>query len=106
MNWICGRELRVLLEMLLMFGVVIGSIAIRWTGNWQLRCTIPLDIIESFFTIILITGHNSADTKRQGNLAGVFEERKRLLALVDTVEETVLCKGVKCPASVKLEEGD
>lgn len=46
----------------------------------QLICNVPPSIIESFFMIILITGHNFADSERRVQIRNMYERRLQLLA--------------------------
>lgn len=46
-------------------------------------CNIPPSVVESFFTLILITGHNVGEKKRRVDLGNVYLRRVRLLAFVD-----------------------
>lgn len=89
-NKICGHEYTVLLGVLLIFGLLIGSSIMRWSETGQLLCNIPPSVIESFFMIILITGHNSADAQRRDDLDGMFERRRLLSTFVKGVESIVL----------------
>ena len=86
MNNVCGHELMVLAGILLIIGLLTGSTIMKWSETGQLLSNIPPSIIETFFMIILITGHNSADAQRRADMMNLFGRRVRLLAFVDAVE--------------------
>ena len=46
----------------------------------QLISNVPPSIIESFFMIILITGHNFADADRRVQIKSMYERRLKLVA--------------------------
>jgi low-affinity ferrous iron transport protein len=58
----------------------------KWTLTGQLLCNVPPSLIESFFMIILITGHNSADDRKRVDLRNLYERRLHLLAFVNGVQ--------------------
>lgn len=86
MNVICAHEITVLLGLLLIIGLLVGSSVMRWSEKGQLLCNIPPSIVESFFMIILITGHNSADAQRRIDLQTAFNRRLELLAFINAAE--------------------
>jgi low-affinity ferrous iron transport protein len=81
----CGHEMTVLIGFATMLGLIAGSTAMKWNTTGQLLSNIPPSLIESFFMIILITGHNYADATKRLSLKHVYEKRLRLLALVNKV---------------------
>ncbi|KAK4496667.1 hypothetical protein PRZ48_012649 [Zasmidium cellare] len=83
MGEICGHEIMVMAGLLLVFGLLIGASIMRWSETGQLLCNIPPSVIESFFMIILITGHNAIEAQRRVDLKNIFERRLKLLAIVD-----------------------
>lgn len=85
MNWICAHELAVIAGFLTIIGLIMGASAMRWTITGQLLCNVPPSLIESFFMIILITGHNSAECRNRLNLRYIYERRLKLLEFVDCV---------------------
>ncbi|KAL7782311.1 Low affinity iron permease [Trichoderma ceciliae] len=88
MGIICAHEITVILGIVLVMGLIIGASAMKWTTTGQLLCNIPPSIIESFFMMILITGHNLSETRWRADLHHMYLWRLRLLAYVDrlTVE--------------------
>jgi low-affinity ferrous iron transport protein len=58
----------------------------KWTTTGQLLCNIPTSIIESFFMIILITGHNYTDEERRNELRNLYHRRLELLALAHRIQ--------------------
>ncbi|KAF4342749.1 low-affinity iron zinc ion transport fet4 [Fusarium beomiforme] len=85
MNDVCGHEWTVLGGFIFLCGVVAGSSAMHWNETGQLLSNIPPMIIESFFMIILITGHNSADAERRIYLTDMFRRRLQLLDFANHV---------------------
>lgn len=78
----CAHELTVLVGVMVIIGLVTGSSVMRWSTTGQLLSNIPSSIIESFFMIILITGHNFADAERRVEIQQLYERRMALLAWV------------------------
>ena len=89
MNKICGHEFMVIAGVLLIIGLLTGSTIMQWSVTGQLLSNIPPSIVETFFMIILITGHNAADKQRRANIFNLFQRRVRLLSLVDAIEPQV-----------------
>lgn len=83
MGEICGHEIMVMVGLLLVCGLLIGASMMHWNETGQLLCNIPPSVVESFFMIILITGHNASEAKRRIDLNNIFERRVRLLSIVD-----------------------
>lgn len=95
MGTICGHEIMVLAGLFLVLGLLTGASVMRWSETGQLLCNIPPSVVESFFMIILITGHNAGEAKRRVQLERLFERRLRLIEFVDAVgEETMQGGGV------------
>ena len=57
----------------------------RWSVTGQLLCNVPPSIIESFFMMILITGHDIADAKMRVDLHNVYLRRLKLVSWVDSL---------------------
>ena len=55
----CSHEITVIFGTLAIIGLIIGTSAIGWSVPGQLLCNVPPSIIESFFMMILVTGHNT-----------------------------------------------
>jgi low-affinity ferrous iron transport protein len=88
---ICSHELTVVLGAITIVGLIIGASVMGWSVTGQLLCNVPPSIIESFFTMILITGHNIGEAKRRVDLFNVYLRRLKLVSYVDTqtkVEQT------------------
>lgn len=85
MGQVCSHESTVILGFLTIIGLVIGASAMGWSLTGQLLCNVPPSIIESFFMLILITGHNFGDQRRRADLALVHARRLRLLRSVVVV---------------------
>ena len=85
MNQICAHELAVIAGFLTIIGLLIGASAMRWTITGQLLCNVPPSLIESFFMIILITGHNSADDRNRLNMRNIYVRRLKLLGCVNSI---------------------
>ncbi|KAF2998943.1 low-affinity Fe(2+) transport protein [Curvularia kusanoi] len=82
-GWFCSHELTVVSGVIAIIGLIIGASAMRWNETGQLLCNIPPSIIESFFTMILITGHNVGEAKRRVDLFNVHLRRLKLLSYVN-----------------------
>ncbi|OAL42824.1 Low affinity iron permease [Pyrenochaeta sp. DS3sAY3a] len=92
---ICSHEWAIVSGVILIFGFVIGASVMRWSVTGQLLCNIPPSIIESFFTLILITGHNVGEAKRRVDLLNIYMRRLKLLSYVDSQNSTKTCEEVK-----------
>ncbi|KAL7919885.1 Low affinity iron permease [Trichoderma austrokoningii] len=84
---ICAHETTVILGILLVIGLVVGASAMRWTLTGQLICNIPPSIIESFFMMILITGHNLSEADWRTDLHHMYLWRLRLHGFVDQLTD-------------------
>ncbi|KAL7935624.1 Low affinity iron permease domain-containing protein [Trichoderma chlorosporum] len=87
MGVICAHEITVILGVLLVIGLVIGASAMKWTLTGQLICNIPPSIIESFFMMILITGHNLSEADWRADLHHMYLWRLRLYVYVDRLTD-------------------
>jgi low-affinity ferrous iron transport protein len=83
----CSHKLTVLFGAFIILCLIIGSSAMRWSLTGQLLSNVPPSIIESFFTMILITGHNIGDSKRRIELHNIYLRRLKLISYVDTLVE-------------------
>jgi low-affinity ferrous iron transport protein len=79
MGVMCAHEYTVLVGFLSIIGLLVGASAMGWSETGQLLCNIPPSIIESFFMMILLTGHNLADARRRDDLHQIYQRRLRLL---------------------------
>ena len=86
MSAFCSHEFTVILGALCIIGLIVGASAMRWTLTGQLLCNIPPSIIESFFMMILITGHNLSDQKRRNDLQTMHLRRLKILSWVKGLE--------------------
>lgn len=87
MGIICAHEITLILGVLLVIGLIIGASAMKWTLTGQLICNIPPSIIESFFMMILITGHNLSEAEWRADLHHMHLWRLRLYVYVDRLTE-------------------
>jgi low-affinity ferrous iron transport protein len=96
-----SHELTVVLGVISIFGLIIGASAMRWSLTGQLLCNVPPSIVESFFTMVLITGHNIGDAKRRVDLHNVYLRRVKLIAYVNALakEETA-----KVDAEIEIQD--
>lgn len=85
MGSVCSHEITVVLGALTIIGLITGASAMRWSVTGQLLCNVPPSIIESFFMMILITGHNVEDDKRRIDLHNLYLRRLKLISHVNTV---------------------
>ena len=81
----CSHELTVVLGAITIIGLIIGASAMGWSVTGQLLCNVPPSIIESFFTMILITGHNIGEAKRRVDLFNIYLRRLKLVSYIDTL---------------------
>ncbi|GAO17555.1 hypothetical protein UVI_02047540 [Ustilaginoidea virens] len=87
MGRVCAHEATVILGVGVVIGLIVGASAMKWTTTGQLLCNIPPSIIESFFMMILITGHNLSEAGWRADLHNMYMWRLRLLSFVDHLEE-------------------
>ncbi|KAH7084858.1 Low affinity iron permease-domain-containing protein, partial [Paraphoma chrysanthemicola] len=83
MGYFCSHRWTVVLGVILVFGLIIGATAMRWSETGQLLCNIPPSIIESFFTLILITGHNVGEARRRVDLLQIYKRRLTMISYLD-----------------------
>ncbi|KAH8743384.1 Low affinity iron permease-domain-containing protein [Diaporthe sp. PMI_573] len=83
---ICAHEITVVLGVLLIIGLIVGSSLMKWTETGQLLSNIPPSIVESFFMMILITGHNILDSRRRVDLHNLYTRRLRVLAFIQMLD--------------------
>lgn len=83
---ISAHELTVVAGFLLLVGLVIGASVMRWSLTGQLLCNVPPSIIESFFMIVLITGHNQEQSRKVAELQSMYERRLKVLSFVQRIE--------------------
>ncbi|GAB7352420.1 hypothetical protein MBLNU459_g2840t4 [Dothideomycetes sp. NU459] len=86
MGRICASEYMVVAGFLTIVGLITISSVLKWSLTGQLICNVPPSVIESFFMIILITGHNISDGKRRQDLQNLYTRRLRLATIVDSLE--------------------
>jgi len=67
---------------LLIVGLIIGASAMGWSFTGQLLCNVPPSIIESFFLMILITGHSIGDAKKRFDLHNIYLRRLKLISYI------------------------
>ena len=83
-DW-CSHEWTVILGFFVVVGLIIGASVVHWSLIGQLFCNVPPSIIESFFTMILITGHNIGDAKRRVNLHNIYLRRLKLISYLKSL---------------------
>lgn len=81
----CSHEFTVLLGTGTMIGLIIISSAMGWSLTAQLISNVPPSIIESFFMMILITGHNEVEVQRRIELNNIYTRRLKLISYVDAL---------------------
>lgn len=87
---VCSHKLTVVFGAISIIGMIVGASAMGWSVTGQLLCNVPPSIIESFFTMILITGHNIGDAKRRVDLHNIYVRRLKLVSYVDTLAKVEL----------------
>ena len=75
----------------------------KWNLTGQLLCNIPPSIIESFFMMILITGHNLSEAAWRADLDNMYLWRLRLLSHVDRLERADDAGSAETPAASSLQ---
>ncbi|OXV09318.1 hypothetical protein Egran_02919 [Elaphomyces granulatus] len=97
---VCAHELMVVFCVFIIAGLLAGSSVMKWKTMGQLISNVPPSIIETFFMIILITGHNYADATTRVDLKNIYERRLKLISFVNVVAgyhvNTVSPKQVTC----------
>lgn len=83
-----AHELMVVSGVFLIFFFIIAASAMRWSLTGQLLCNVPPSIIESFFTMILLTGHYIDEEKRRNHLTGFYTRRRKLISVLDVAATT------------------
>ena len=81
---VCSQEITVVLGAILIIGLIIGASAMGWSVTGQLLCNVPPSIIESFFMMILVTGHNVGDAERRVDLHNLYMRRLKLISYLNT----------------------
>lgn len=89
-GYFCSHERTIVAGVVLILGLIAGASTMRWNVTGQLLCNIPPSVIESFFTLILITGHNVSEVKRRVDLFNIHLRRSKLLSYVLTEHSAVL----------------
>ena len=82
---VCSHQYTVVAGAVSIIGMIIGASAMGWSVTGQLLCNVPPSIIESFLTMILITGHNMDDAKRRVDFHNIYLRRLKLVAYVDAL---------------------
>ncbi|KAI5457559.1 putative low affinity iron transporter [Mariannaea sp. PMI_226] len=104
MGIVCAHEITVLLGIVLVVGLIVAASAMKWTTSGQLVCNIPPSIIESFFMMILITGHNISEARRRADLNSMYMGRLKLLSFVNQLDEATEPKGSIYKKSIVMPE--
>lgn len=82
-GYFCSHQRTVILGVIFICGLIISATGLRWSETGQLLCNVPPSIIESFFTLILITGHNVGEAKRRVDLSNIYLRRLKVLSYID-----------------------
>lgn len=78
----CSHEYTVAVGLVSILSLLLVASLMRWNELGQIICNVPPSIIESFFTLILITGHNIGDKQRRANLQNIYQNRIDLVSHV------------------------
>ncbi|KAH0045229.1 Low affinity iron permease, partial [Aureobasidium melanogenum] len=78
----CSHEYTVVVGLVSILGLLIVASVMHWNELGQIICNVPPSIVESFFTLILITGHNIGDKQRRANLQSIYQSRLDLISHV------------------------
>jgi low-affinity ferrous iron transport protein len=103
MGVICAHEVTIIIGVLVVIGLLVGASAMKWNLTGQLLCNIPPSIIESFFMMILITGHNLSEAAWRADLDNMYLWRLRLLSHVDRLERADDAGSAETPAASSLQ---
>lgn len=82
MDAISSHYFMVIAGFILTIGCLVASSAMKWSLTGQLISNVPPSIIETFFMLILITGHNDAEASAHIDLANIYYRRQRLLSFI------------------------
>jgi low-affinity ferrous iron transport protein len=82
---VCSSEYMVLFGAAILIVLVIISSVMNWSLTGQLISNVPPSIIETFFMMILITGHNDFEGKRRIDLHNIYMNRLKLLSYVNSL---------------------
>jgi low-affinity ferrous iron transport protein len=85
MGDLCSHEFTVVAGVVVILGLIATATAMNWSVLGQIICNVPPSIIESFFTLILITGHNIGDQKREASLRKIHQHRLQLINYVERI---------------------
>ncbi|KAF3044950.1 low-affinity Fe(2+) transport protein [Didymella keratinophila] len=105
-GYFCSHQWMVVSGVVLIIGLVVGASAVRWSETGQLLCNIPRSIVESFFTLILITGHNIGEAKRRVDLFNIHLRRLRMISYVEQQSSGAAAVEVVEPKCMKEVEKD
>ncbi|OAG08655.1 Low affinity iron permease [Paraphaeosphaeria sporulosa] len=96
-GYFCSHQWSVVSGVILIFALIAAASALRWSETGQLLCNIPPSVIESFFTLILITGHNVSETKRRVDLRNIYLHRLKVISYVGSQSFAKADEGVMEP---------
>lgn len=83
MGNICSHGYTVVAGVIVILGLIATATALEWSELGQIICNVPPSIVESFFTLILITGHNLGDERREESLREILGVRLRLVEYLE-----------------------
>lgn len=83
MGNVCSHAYTVVAGVIVILGLIATATAMDWSELGQIVCNVPPSIVESFFTLILITGHNLGDQRREQSLHQIHQNRLRLIGYLE-----------------------
>ncbi|KEQ66149.1 Low affinity iron permease [Aureobasidium melanogenum CBS 110374] len=83
-----SHEISVLLFLISIIIMIIAASILRWNELGQLICNVPPMIIESFFTLILITGIDTANQQRRRTIYRIYQTRLTLIWSCSVLSQT------------------
>lgn len=87
---VLSQEYTVVSGVVAIFRLIVGASAMHWGLTGELLCNVPPSVVESFFTVVLINGHNIGDRKRRVDLHNVYAWRMKLIGFVEMLAK---CEG-------------
>lgn len=81
-NRICAHRYAVVGGLMVALTLVSAASALKWSFTGQLLCNVPPSIVESFFMIILISGHNHRNARKVEWCERVYKRRVVILEYV------------------------
>lgn len=85
-NYVCSTKYAVIVSFIVVVGLIIMGCAMKWSETAQLIANTPTMIIEGFFLLILIQGHEMADKKRTRIVEQLTDSRRKLFQFLAHAE--------------------